>query len=170
MKIEDRTVVTLSYRLTTKENGQEVEVEKTDAAHPLVFIFGSGNLLPEFEKNLAGKSTGDPFDFFLSAENGYGIYDPKNITQVPIHIFHDESGKVDPSILVKDNVIPMTDHQGNRYMGRVHEITDEAVTMDFNHPLADKELHFVGEVVDVRIATLEELQHGHVHGEGGHHH
>jgi len=170
MIIENRTVVTLNYRLTTDENGSEVQVEETDAQHPFVFLFGAENVLPAFEKSLAGKSAGDSFDFFLSAEEGYGKSDPRNVTQVPINIFNNEEGKKDDSLLTIGRVLAMRDQQGRTFQGVIKEVLPENVIMDFNHPLADKRLHFKGEVVAVRLATLEELQHGHVHGAGGHHH
>lgn len=170
MQIENRTIVTLKYRLTTDEGGQEIEVEQTTPEQPFVFLFGSGGLLPEFEKNLEGKSPGDTFDFRISAENGYGSSDPQNIVPVPLTAFHNEEGKADMDMLQIGNVLPMSDSEGNHYQARVHELNVDHVKMDFNHPLADKELHFAGEVLDVRLATLEELQHQHVHGEGGHAH
>jgi FKBP-type peptidyl-prolyl cis-trans isomerase SlyD len=68
------------------------------------------------------------------------------------------------------NVLPMTDSDGNQMRGSVQEITGEHVRMDFNHPLAGQDLHFAGEVLEIRDATKEELSHGHVHGPGGHHH
>lgn len=170
MVIEDRTVVTLNYRLTTNEDGKEVEIEKTSMEQPFVFLYGNGHLLPEFEKNLLGKSVGDTFDFYISAENGYGINDEKNVVLIPLNVFVDKSGKPDTLLLRVGNTLPMKDKEGNTYEGTIKEITDEDVLMDFNHPLAGKELHFTGDVVAVRLATLEELQHGHVHGAGGHHH
>ena len=170
MIIENRTVVTVNYRLTVRENEREVEVEKTDPAQPFVFLFGVSKLLPDFEKNLAGKSPGDTFDFVISAENGYGKRDDKNVIHIPIETFADESGDTDPEMLEIGKVLPMMDNAGNKYHGKIMEVNDEDVLMDFNHPLADRELHFSGEVADVRLATLEELQHGHVHGPGGHHH
>lgn len=170
MIIENRMVVTLNYRLTVSENGTEAEVEKTTAEKPFVFLFGAGQLLPDFENNLAGKTIGDTFDFFISAEKGYGLSDSQNVVPVPITVFADDSGKPDPELLKVGNTLPMMDNSGNKYQGVVKEVNEEHVLMDFNHPLSDKELHFTGEVVDVRLATLEELQHGHVHGPGGHHH
>jgi FKBP-type peptidyl-prolyl cis-trans isomerase SlyD len=64
----------------------------------------------------------------------------------------------------------MTDAEGNQLLGKVMQITDKFVEMDFNHPLAGYDLHFIGEVLDVREASAEELDHGHVHGPHGHHH
>ena len=170
MIIENRMVVTLNYRLTVDENGQETEVEKTSVENPFVFLFGSGQLLPDFEMNLAGKAAGCNFDFLISAENGYGLSDAQNIVPVPISVFAGSDGKPDPGLLVVGNTVPMSDNAGNRYEGKIKEVNDDNVVMDFNHPLADRTLHFTGEVINVRLATLEELQHGHVHGPGGHHH
>ncbi|HEY6161907.1 MAG TPA: peptidylprolyl isomerase, partial [Bacteroidia bacterium] len=67
-------------------------------------------------------------------------------------------------------VLPMVDNKGNHLQGKVTEISLTEVKMDFNHPMAGKDLHFTGEVLEVRDATQEELAHGHVHGPGGHHH
>jgi FKBP-type peptidyl-prolyl cis-trans isomerase 2 len=105
-------------------------------------------LLPDFEKNLAGKSPGDAFDFVISAENGYGKRDDKNVIHIPIETFADESGDTDPEMLEIGKVLPMMDNAGNKYHGKIMEVNDEDVLMDFNHPLADRELHFSGEVAD----------------------
>ena len=64
----------------------------------------------------------------------------------------------------------MSDNEGNHMRGIVREINEEMVKMDFNHPLAGYDLHFAGEILAVREATKDELDHGHVHGEGGHQH
>jgi FKBP-type peptidyl-prolyl cis-trans isomerase SlyD len=170
MIIENKTVVSLNYRLTTKENDVEVQVEKTDPAHPFVFLFGAGGLLPDFERNLAGKAAGDAFDFFISAENGYGLSNEKNFVDMPMDAFCDDEGIPNLELLQVGKVLFFNDQSGRQHQGRVQEIKDETVLMDFNHPLADRELHFTGEVASVRKASEEELSHGHVHGAGGHHH
>jgi FKBP-type peptidyl-prolyl cis-trans isomerase SlyD len=170
MKIENRTVVSIGYTLYVNDNGKEVIADKADSGKPLTFLFGLGQLLPEFEKNLEGKTIGDKYDFLIKAENGYGLSDDRNLVHIPISAFYDELGKIDENIIKVGEIIPMKDNEGNTFQGIVKEVTTENVLMDFNHPLADKDLHFVGEIFNVRIATLEELQHGHVHGEGGHHH
>jgi len=79
-------------------------------------------------------------------------------------------GKVQDGLLVVDNIITMQDNQGNQFAGRVAKIEEETVKMDFNHPMAGQDLYFTGKVVGVRDASPEELDHGHVHGEGHHHH
>ena len=76
----------------------------------------------------------------------------------------------DAERVVEGEELMMNDADGNELMGFVSEIGDDYVIMDFNHPLADHHLHFIGEVLSIREATAEEVDHGHVHGAGGHHH
>ncbi|HHH55173.1 MAG TPA: peptidylprolyl isomerase, partial [Bacteroidetes bacterium] len=144
-------------------------VEKTQEGQPLEFIFGVGMMLPQFEENLKGKEKGDKFEFKIEAANGYGLSNPENVIELPNATF-ERDGKIEDGLLVKDNVIAMQDNQGNRFNGRVEEVKDDSVVMDFNHPMADKDLYFKGEILDVRDATPEELDHGHVHSGGHHHH
>jgi len=171
MIIEKNKVVSVSYHLTTKEeDGKETLVEKTEDAKPFVFLYGSGGLLEEFEKNLNGKKTGDTFDFFIDAKNAYGERDTSHIVSIPSDSFKDDAGKFDSENVKVGSVLPMVDNHGNKLQGLVTEITADNVKMDFNHPLAGQELHFKGNVLEIRQATDEELSHGHVHGPGGHHH
>jgi len=168
MKIENNKVVSLSYELRTEGFDYEL-VEKTQEGQPLEFIFGVGMMLPKFEENLKGLKKGDKFQFKIEAVDGYGLSNPENILELPNATF-ERDGKVEDGLLVKDNVIAMQDNQGNRFNGRVEEVKDDSVVMDFNHPMADKDLYFNGEILDVRDATPEELDHGHVHSGGHHHH
>ena len=172
MLIDKNSVVTLSYTLTTRTglSLEEKQVEKTDSSRPFVFIFGAGMLLPDFEKNLHGKKAGDKFDFFLSAEKGYGVKNDKYVMNLPIDSFKSPDGTLDLNEIRTGNTLAMSDQDGNQLQGTILEVTAVQVRMDFNHPLAGHELHFVGEVMNVRHATSEELAHGHVHGPGGHHH
>lgn len=172
MTIENKKVVSLNYHLTVRDEkkGGEVLIEKTDKANPFVFLFGSGGLLEAFENNLKGKKAGDLFDFTIDYKNGYGSHDSGHIVNIPIAAFKNEKGVFDSEMVKLGNTLPMVDNEGNHLQGTVKEITAEHVRMDFNHPLAGQDLHFVGEVLEVRHATEEELSHGHVHGPGGHHH
>lgn len=171
MQIEKNKVVSVNYHLTVKdENGKEELVEKTDSERPFVFLYGAGNLLEEFEKNLSGKSKGDKFDFVIEAGNGYGDWSEENIVNIPIDAFKDNEGNIDKEMLKEGNTLPMVDNEGNHLQGTVEEVTESSVKMDFNHPLAGQDLHFKGEILEIRNATEEELDHGHVHGPGGHHH
>jgi FKBP-type peptidyl-prolyl cis-trans isomerase SlyD len=108
--------------------------------------------------------------FVIGAANGYGLFDEKNIVNIPIDSFKDEQGNIDTNTIKVGNILPMMDNEGNQFQGIVCDVNDEHVIMDFNHPLAGKDLNFTVSVVDVRPATAEELAHGHVHGDGGHHH
>lgn len=168
MIIEKNTVVSVNYLLSLKETGEEVE--QTSKENPFVFIFGTGGLLEDFEANLQGKKIGDPFDFFVDHKRGYGVRDEQHLVMIPIEAFLGEDGTFDKENVKVGVTLPMVDNEGNRLYGTVLEISAEHVKMDFNHPLAGKDLHFKGEVLEVRKATEDELAHGHVHGEHGHHH
>ncbi len=170
MPIAQNNVVFISYQLAfPDENGQPDVVEIVDEKEPMVFIHGLSGLPEAFEKNLLGLNEGDTFDFSISAEDAYGNVDPNAIIQLPKSIFQVE-GQTADDILQIGNFIPMTDDQGNRMQGLVVAIEGESVTMDFNHPLAEKTLMFQGKILKIREATPEEIAHGHVHGEGGVHH
>ena len=172
MIIEDKKVVSVSYHLASKNNINPIEsfVEKTDKEHPLTFIFGTGGLIEAFENNLKGKKKGDKFDFFIDSANAYGTRDESKLADIPMNVFVGQSGKLDTTIFKVGAIIPMSDDKGNKMQARVEKITESHIHMDFNHPMAGHDLHFVGEVIEVRNATKEELEHGHVHGPGGHHH
>jgi len=172
MIIEKEKVVTLNYTLTVKEEHTNAEaiVEQTDAANPFVFLFGSGNLLEAFEKNLKAKKVDDTFDFIIDYSNGYGVRDEDHVVNIPVEAFVAEDGSIDHEVIKVGNIVPMVDNEGHHLQGTVKEITDTYIRMDFNHPLAGKDLHFKGVVAAIRPATNEELAHGHVHGKGGHHH
>ncbi len=165
MKIKKHTVPTVTYTL-------RVENEVIDTAtseEPLVFIFGVGSMIPGFETQLEGKEAGSEYEFRLQPEEAYGEYNTEAVVALPIDTFKVD-GKIKEGMLTLGNVIPMQDQHGNPLRGTVKNVGEENVTMDFNHALAGKELHFTGKVLEVREASPEEIDHGHVHGPGGHHH
>jgi len=162
MIIQSNRVVALTYDLYTKESGQEVFVEKADEQNPLVFLFGVGMMLPKFEENLAGLNIGDLYDFYLTAEDAYGLKDENAITELPLDMF----GEMEmPEV---GSILPLQDNEGNQFRARVNELTESAVIVDLNHPMAGQDLHFIGKIISVRAATEEELAHGHAHGLDGH--
>lgn len=168
--ISENKVVSLTYELKVlDENGEQTLVETADTENPMVFLYGVSGLPEKFEEQLQGKNEGETFSFSLDAEEGYGEYDDKNLVPIPKNVFEID-GKIDDEMLQEGNYIPMADNEGNHMQGRVMQISDEEVIMDFNHPLAGMQMFFDGKVISVRDATAEELAHGHVHGEGGHHH
>jgi FKBP-type peptidyl-prolyl cis-trans isomerase SlyD len=170
MIISDDKAVSVNYYLTAnKGNAPEELIEETSKEHPFVFLFGFGGVLPDFESHLAGKQKGDKFDFRIGAKNGYGLFEKDYVVKIDIAAFNVD-GKFDDTRVIVGHDIEMSDAEGNPLVGKVVAITETEVEMDFNHPLAGYDLHFIGEVLDVRQATQEELDHGHVHGPGGHHH
>lgn len=168
MKVGDNKVISMTYILTKDDvNGELVQEVTKD--RPFVVLFGAGALLPKFENNLNGLAVGDTFSFSLTSEEGYGEKTPEAIVDLDKKIFEFE-GKIDEEFLKVGANIPMQNEHGHPLTGVVLEISETSVKMDFNHPLAGQALHFTGEVLDIRNATAEEMEHGHVHGDGGHHH
>ena len=165
MPIEANKVVTVSYKLSDHQTGEKIE--ETSPENPMVFLYGSGSLVPEFEINLSGKSIGDTFNFTILAENAYG--NTKDLVKVPIDSFLNDEDELEEEFVFVGANIPMSDQEGNEVEGTVIAITDTYVEMDFSHPLAGTDLHFEGEILGIREATPEELSHGHAHGDDGAH-
>ncbi len=160
MIVAKNKVIGLSYEL--KVDGQIVETVGADS--PLVFLFGVGNLLPKFEQNLDGLKIKDDFDFDLVVQDAYGEIKEEAIVDVPLKAF-EVDGEIDHDLLKEGNQVPMLDQSGNRMNGKIVKFDEELVTMDFNHPLAGADLHFNGQIVEIREATEDEIHHGHVHSE-----
>ncbi len=165
MKIEKHTVAAVTYSLEVEGN----LVEKTDAQNPLTFLVGVGQMIPGFENQLLGKDQGESYEITVAPADGYGEIDPSAIVELSQDIFK-KDGVVDLNIMQVGNVVPMQDQNGNQFHGTIQEIKATTVTVDFNHQMAGKTLNFKGEILEVREATPEEIEHGHVHGPGGHHH
>ncbi|MBQ7163434.1 MAG: FKBP-type peptidyl-prolyl cis-trans isomerase [Bacteroidales bacterium] len=159
MKIEDKKFVALSYDLYVGgEEGSEPELmEQATAERPLTFVFGMGMMLEAFEAQLKGLNQGDSFDFVLPCAQAYGEYTEEHVAQLPKNIFEID-GKFDSEHIAVDQMVPMMTADGQRLDGIVMEITDEHVKMDFNHPLAGEDLHFIGKVLEVRESTDEEME------------
>lgn len=156
MKISSNKFVKLSYDLNVGEAGKEELMEKATAEQPLEFIYGTNSMLEAFEKNIDGLSEGDSFDFVLTSDQAYGEYNDEHVVDLPKNIF-EVDGKMDENVIFEGNTVPMMDANGNRMNGSVVSVGDDAVKMDFNHPLAGENLHFVGKVLGVREATQEEI-------------
>lgn len=162
MKIESQHVVSVTYDLYVDQDGTENLVESATQEQPLTFLFGVGQMLPKFEENLSALSTGDTYDFKLSAEDAYGEYDNEAVANLPKEMF---DGADVPEI---GSILPLQDNNGNRFQGQVVSVAEDAVVVDLNHPMAGQELHFKGAILNVRPATADELSHGHAHGADGH--
>ena len=159
MKAQQDYVIGVSYEL-------EVEGKIADKARPeapLEYIHGTGMLLPKFEAAVEGKEPGETFDFVLSPEEGYGEYNPNYKFEIPKTSFAVD-GQIREDLLEVGRIIPMLNSAGQVIQGTIAAIGYDTVTMDFNHPMAGKTLHFTGKVESVRAATEKELTEG-LHGE-----
>lgn len=165
MKIDKHTVASVTYTLSIE--GQEIEQAGKD--NPLTFLVGVGSMIPGFENQLLGKNPGDNYDITVKPEEGYGEVNQDAIAYLPIDVFKVD-GELQEDMLVPGMVIPLQDQDGNPMEATVVEVEEERVKMDFNHMLAGKTLNFTGEVLEVREASAEEIDHGHVHGPEGHQH
>lgn len=159
MKVQKNNVVAVSYELQVEGK----VADKAGADQPLEYIHGTGMLLPKFEAALEGKEPGDGFAFTLSPEDGYGTYNPALLANIPIDAFK-VNGKLMTEFLVPGRTLPMLNGQGQVVRGNVVSVSEDAVVMDFNHPMAGKTLNFSGNVESVREATEKELREG-LHGE-----
>ncbi len=170
MKAEKNKVVSVAYELHVDdgENGREF-FERVEKNNPFEFLFGTDHVLPSLESAIEGKSAGETFEVFIDFENGYGDYDESKRIILPKARFKEE-GKKNKDLLKVGKVIPMQDDQGNQLRGEITKIDYKGVHMDFNSPLAGWDLYFTGEIVEIRDASPEEIDHGHVHGPGGHQH
>lgn len=163
MIIAKDKVVSLSYML--KVNGEIVD--NAVAEHPLTFLYGHGQLLPLFEDKINGLEVGDLFEFMIPCKEGYGEVNENAVVELPKDIFKID-GEVPSDLLEIGRSLPMRDNEGNALNGTIVEISEEAVVMDFNHPLAGQDLYFNGKIESIRDASAEELAHGHIH-QGNHH-
>ncbi len=155
MTISKDKMVSVTYEL--KLDGKEGEVfEKAGHDSPLVFLYGSGMMLPAFENALLNKKANDTFEISIPAVDAYGEVNEEAIVDLPKHIFMVD-GKVDEELIAPGNSVPMMSTSGQRMEGLVVSVDETSVQMDFNHPLAGEDLHFTGEVLEVRDATPEEL-------------
>lgn len=160
MIIEKNCVATFVFELRLQNNDGEV-VEQVEKSKPMKIIVGKGALLEPFENRLLGLQKGDKFDFTLLSSETYGPYSEKAITTFDKSVFVCE-GQMNDSELVIGSVIPMETDNGTPFNGKIVELTQNTVTLDFNHPLAGRDLHFSGEIRDVRLATSNEITSGQV--------
>ena len=155
------TVVSIHYTL----KGDDGKVlDSSEGQEPLFYLHGHGQIVPGLEKELNGKAPGAKLTVKVSPDEGYGAYDPKLSSLVDKKQFP-KGAKFENGALYE-----FTNSQGQPVVVQITEVHDEQVKVDANHPLAGKTLHFDVTVVEVRDASKEELEHGHVHGPGGHHH
>ncbi|MCH5345972.1 MAG: FKBP-type peptidyl-prolyl cis-trans isomerase [Muribaculaceae bacterium] len=157
-KIQPGKYVEMGYDLYEVSPEGDILVHQTDVNDPEKIIYGvtRGMIVP-LEKAIEGLEPGGEFDVKVSAEEGFGPYDLEQIAELDKDIFKVED-KFDDEIVKVGNYVPMMTADGFRINGKVLEVTPTHVKMDFNHPLAGKEIRFKGKILTVRDATPEELK------------
>lgn len=159
MKIEKGRVVDIDYSLHL---GDGEVVDRSEPGEPLSYLHGEGEIVPGLESALEGMSRGESKQVVVPPADGYGEHDPRGLQQVPRHAF--------PAGLVPEEGMELTAQgpNGEEVPFFVKAVGLEEITIDLNHPLAGKSLHFDVTVREVRDATPEEREHGHAHGPEGH--
>ncbi|MBR9999873.1 MAG: peptidylprolyl isomerase [Cyclobacteriaceae bacterium] len=156
MQVEKNKVVSIHYKLMDNDGNT---LDSSEGRDPLNYIHGNGNLIPGMEEGLEGKQPGDKLDIKVAPDKGYGTRNDSLVQDVPKAAFGDQEVKPGMQFNTQDG-----------HTVTVTKVGLENVTVDGNHPLAGMDLNFDVKVVSVREATPDELDHGHVHGPGGHHH
>jgi FKBP-type peptidyl-prolyl cis-trans isomerase SlyD len=161
MAIEANKVVTMNFKLTDDQGNI---LDSTEHGGPFSYLTGKNNILPKLEEAVNNMIIGTKKQIKLDAENAYGNYNEQIVQVVGKENFPEDF------VLEVGMEYMASNPDGVQMPFVITEVRDEDVTIDFNHPLAGKNLNFDVELIDVRDATQEELAHGHVHGPGGHHH
>ncbi|MDE6100658.1 MAG: FKBP-type peptidyl-prolyl cis-trans isomerase [Paramuribaculum sp.] len=157
-KIQPGKYVELGYDLYEVTPDGDKLVHQTSADDPERIIFGvTQGVIKPLEHAIDGLEAGGEFDIKVTADEAFGPYDPEQIVTLPKDIF-EVDGKFDENAIKAGAVLPMMTADGFRINGIVKEVTDSDVKMDFNHPLAGKDVRFKGKITLVRDATPEELQ------------
>lgn len=156
MTVDDHHIITLSYEV--RDGGPSGPIlERMDARNPFIFLFGTGRMLPAWERRIYGLSSGKGFAFQLNPDDAYGMPDDKHMLRMPIHLFQNEREQIDPTLLVEGQYVMLTDADGKNVNAKIIKWDDETVTLDANHALAGRTLFFSGAVLNVRKATVDEL-------------
>lgn len=159
LRVKDGQVVLMEYTLKVDGN----VADSSEGLEPLAFVHGAGNIIPGLEREMTGMAVGESKDVLVVAADAYGENDDKAFMDVPRGEFpEDIPMEIGTEIQVQNQA-------GQPMYARIDQIDEQSVRLDFNHPLAGKELHFAVKVVEIRDATAEEKEHGHVHAPGHHH-
>ena len=155
MKVEEHAVVLIHYVLTN--NDKEV-LDSSEGQDPLAYLHGTGHLIPGLETQLLGKVAGDKLNVTVQPGDGYGEFNKELVQTVPRDVFEGVES-IEPGMQFQ------TSNEGGSggEAITVVSVENDEVTIDGNHPLAGETLHFAVDIIEVREATAEELEHGHVH-------
>lgn len=164
MKIEKDRIVRFHYTVSEQAAhaaGAE-PLESSKEREPLAILMGHGNIIPGLENALEGREAGESFGVDVAAADAYGELREGLSQRIPKKHFGEQRLSPGMQVVLNTNFGPRA--------VTIQKVGMSVVDVDLNHPMAGKDLHFDVEVVDVREASAEELEHGHVHGEGGHQH
>jgi FKBP-type peptidyl-prolyl cis-trans isomerase SlyD len=158
--IADGVVVQFHYTLT---NDEGTIIDSSDGRDPLPYLHGAGNIVPGLERQMEGKRPGDHFRAVVEPGEGYGERSERPLERVPLDAFP-------PGVIPQEGMQFLVEGPGGQPMPIwVSRVTPEAAFIDFNHPLAGVRLNFDVQVVELRPATDQEVEHGHPHGGDGSH-
>ncbi len=157
--VQNGLVVSMDYKLTVDDEA----LDSSEGVGPLQFLVGHDNIVAGLEREMLGMKIGESKDVVVSPEDGYGEFDDEAFMEVPRSEFPADME------LEEGMELHVTDEDDQHQMAFVESFDDDAVRLDFNHPLAGAELHFNVKVIALRDPTAEELDHGHVHEEGHNH-
>ena len=159
MQIAMNTVVSITYELSDVD-GNILE----STSEPVTYLHGGyDNIFPKVEEELHGKTVGDTLTLALEPADAFGDYDEELVQIEPVSAFPTDKLEVGMQFEGEDPT-------GDVVLYTITDIGDGKVVVDGNHPWAGERVNFRCSVTDVRAATQEEINHGHVHGPGGHHH
>lgn len=158
-RVKDDLVVAMEYTLTV--DGEVID--SSEGQEPLEFLQGKGNIIPGLEREMTGMEIGESKSVVVAPAEGYGELNEEAFMEVPTNQFPEH-------IPVEVGTeLEVQDEEGQPAYARIEEIENNIAVLNFNHPLAGKELNFAVKVVSLREPSEEELAHGHVHHEGHEH-
>lgn len=157
MIIEKDKVVTLDFRLNLGDHDGEI-LEDTSDDKPITFLFGSGYMVDTLEEPLKGLKSGEEFSVQFNDGEAFGIYEEEKVKEIPKEYIKDEEGNEREELLKENTMLPLADEEGNEHQAIIRKVGEKNITLDFNHPLAGKDIHFSGTVKSIRDATPEELE------------
>ncbi|MEZ5541855.1 MAG: peptidylprolyl isomerase [Pseudomonadota bacterium] len=160
MQIANNRVVSIAY--TLKDNDDNIIDQSSDGS--FCYLHGASNIIPGLEDALTGKTAGDEFSVSIPPEQGYGLHDAERVQAVPRDMFPTDTD-IQPGMQFHAQ-----SPDGNMIVVSIAKVEQDTITVDGNHPLAGVQLNFDVKVMEIREATAEEMEHGHVHGPHGHHH
>ena len=160
MQITKHAVAAIDYTLT--DDSGEV-LDTSQGRTPLAYLHGVGGIIPGLERELEGKAAGDSFEVRIAPEDAYGVRNEAMVQDVP-------RSQMPDGVEIQVGMQLQAQTNAGPQVVTVVDVAEESIKLDANHPLAGVHLNFAVKVVEVREATAEELEHGHVHGPGGHDH